>query len=196
MTESILAKGAEATIIKKGKNVVKERVPKTYRIPEIDSELRKTRTKREAKILKKIEEIAPKVLGTDEESKIEIEYIQGDVLKNILDDKVDLALDIGKNTGIMHDKDIIHGDLTTSNMILDKTGKIKFIDFGLSFISDKEEDKAVDLHLFKEAVESKHFRKEKEIWETFLKGYNPKDKKKIIKRLEMVEKRGRNKQKY
>jgi len=194
--ETILAKGAEATIIKKGTSVIKERLVKTYRLEEIDSELRKTRTKKEAKILKKLEGIAPKLIHSDDESKLEIEYVDGDVVKNILDDQIDLAIEIGKNTATMHDQDIIHGDLTTSNMILDKKGKLKFIDFGLSFVSDKEEDKAVDLHLFKEAVESKHFRKEKEIWDNFIKGYNPKDKKRILKRLEIVETRGRNKQKY
>jgi len=193
---TILAKGAEATITKKESSVIKERLQKTYRLPELDSELRKTRTKKEAKILKKLGTIAPKLIYSDEESKLELEYIEGDVVKNILDDQIKLAIEIGKNTTIMHDLDIIHGDLTTSNMILDKKGKLKFIDFGLSFVSDKEEDKAVDLHLFKEAVESKHFRKEKEIWDNFIKGYNPKNKKQILKRLELVETRGRNKQKY
>jgi tRNA A-37 threonylcarbamoyl transferase component Bud32 len=41
-------------------------------------------------------------------------------------------------------------------MIVSPRG-LKIIDFGLSFVSDKVEDKAVDLHLFSEAVESKHF---------------------------------------
>jgi len=194
--ETILAKGAEATITKKGTSVVKERLVKSYRLEEIDSELRKARTKREARILKKLKKIAPELIHSDDESKLEIEYIDGAVVKNILDDQIELAIDIGKNATIMHDLDIIHGDLTTSNMILDKKGKLKFIDFGLSFVSDKEENKAVDLHLFKEAVESKHFRKEKEIWDNFIKGYNPKNKKQILKRLELVETRGRNKQKY
>lgn len=195
--DKILAKGAEATIIQKDtSSVIKKRAPKKYRLPEIDEELIKSRTRRETKILQKLENIAPKVLNTDNQNSLEIEYVEGDVLKNVLDNKTELAEQIGKNTGIMHDKDIIHGDLTTSNMILNREGKIKFIDFGLAFVSDKEEDKAVDLHLFKEAVESKHFRKEKEIWKEFLKGYNPSNKKQILKRLEIVEKRGRNKQKY
>jgi TP53 regulating kinase-like protein len=81
-------------------------------------------------------------------------------------------------------------------MILDKQGKVRFIDFGLSFVSEKIEDKAVDLHLFREALESKHFRHEKEIWKEFVKGYAPKEKTQILKRLELVELRGRNKQKF
>src|SRR4030042_1167648 len=47
---------------------------------------------------------------------------------------------------------IINGDLTTSNMILNPDNKLYFIDFGLSFHSNKIEDKAVDLHLLKQAL--------------------------------------------
>ncbi|MGV8169634.1 MAG: KEOPS complex kinase/ATPase Bud32 [Candidatus Nanoarchaeia archaeon] len=193
--ENIIARGAEAVIIKKEDSVLKNRIKKNYRIKEIDDELRLKRTRSEAKILEKMKNTAPKVLKTDKET-IEMEFIDGDVLKNILDKNVKLAEKIGKEAGKMHDLNIVHGDLTTSNMILDKHGKIRFIDFGLSFVSDKVEDKAVDLHLFREAVESKHYLHEQEIWKEFLKGYAPENRETIIKRLELVEKRGRNKQKY
>ena len=45
----------------------------------------------------------------------------------------------------------------TNDMIYDK--KIYLIDFGLSLYSNKPEDKAVDLHLLKQALESKHYRR-------------------------------------
>lgn len=79
-------------------------------------------------------------------------------------------------------------------MIL-KNGKLYFIDFGLSFFSNKIEDKAVDIHLFKQALESKHYKVYKTAYEFFLKAYNPLDKKKILERLEKVELRGRYKEK-
>lgn len=192
-----IAQGAEAIInLTESNRILKERIPKSYRNKELDADLRKSRTRREAKIIQKLEGLAPKLLKTDNQSEIEMEFIDGDVLKNILDNNVELAKEIGKQTGMLHDKDIVHGDLTTSNMLLDKNKKIRFIDFGLSFVSTKEEDKAVDLHLFKEAVKSKHFRHEDEIWNKFLKGYTPKNKEAILKRLEKVEQRGRNKKKF
>lgn len=198
-----IGRGAEAVISLTKLGILKDRQEKKYRIKEIDSELRKTRTRKEAKVLNKLEGIAPKLIKTDFESKIEMEHIEGSLVKHIIDDKPLLAKEIGKLTGIMHDKNIVHGDLTTSNMILQNsesnkqnTEKIRFIDFGLSFESHKVEDKAVDLHLFIEAVESKHFRAKDEIWKNFIKGYNPKDKEEILKRLHIVETRGKNKQKY
>lgn len=193
--EKIIARGAEAVIIKKEDSVIKKRTPKSYRIKELDDELRQKRTRSEAKIIGKLGGVAPKLIFSDEDS-LQMEFIEGDVVKNILDNNLKLAEKIGTQTGKMHDSNIIHGDLTTSNMILDKKREIRFIDFGLSFVSEKIEDKAVDLHLFKEAVESKHFRHEKEIWNYFLKGYSPSQKEEILKRLEIVEMRGRNKQKY
>jgi Kae1-associated kinase Bud32 len=193
--DNIIARGAEAVIIKKEDSVVKNRIAKSYRIKELDDELRQKRTRSEAKILSKMKNTAPRVIAVGEET-LEMEYIDGDVIKNILDGSIKLAEKIGVETGKMHDMNIVHGDLTTSNMILDKQKKVKFIDFGLSFVSDKVEDKAVDLHLFREALESKHFRHEKEIWNEFLKGYKPKDREQILARLEIVEQRGRNKQKY
>ena len=63
---------------------------------------------------------------------------------------------IGESVARIHQKDIIHGDLTTSNMIF-KNEKVFFIDFGLGYISRKIEDKAVDIHLLKQALEAKHF---------------------------------------
>ncbi len=190
-----LARGAEAVIIQKKDSVEKRRLAKSYRIKEIDDELRIRRTRSEAKMLGKMQGVAPRVISVSEDA-IQMELIDGNVIKHILDDKIMIAEKIGYETGRMHDLNIVHGDLTTSNMLLDKKNNVRFIDFGLSFVSDKVEDKAVDLHLFREAVESKHFRHESEIWNAFQKGYAPKNRDQILKRLELVEMRGRNKQKY
>ncbi|NCC71016.1 Kae1-associated serine/threonine protein kinase [bacterium] len=95
---------------------------------------------------------------------------------------------------MLHNNDIIHGDLTTSNMIFNN-GKLFFIDFGLSIISKKIEDKAVDIHLFRQNFESTHNELFKEGFDIFLKNYykNVENSQEIKNRFEEVEKRGRNK---
>jgi len=74
---------------------------------------------------------------------------------------------------------------------------IFFIDFGLGFISHKFEDKAVDLHLLRQALEAKHFRNWETLFKEILKGYSKsKDSKIVLERMKAVEKRGRYKEKY
>lgn len=189
--------GAEAVIILNSKNnIEKQRIRKDYRIEEIDTPLRRSRTKKEAKIIAKLYSLGlnvPKLIKVTEYD-IEMEKIDGTQLKVILDKHPGYAELIGQNLTIMHDNEIMHGDLTTSNMIL-KDDKLYFIDFGLSFNSTRVEDMAVDIHLFKQALESKHFLVMDEAYNFFLKGYNPKNKNAILKRLEVVESRGRYKEK-
>ena len=95
----------------------------------------------------------------------------------------------------MHNASIIHGDLTTSNIIVHD--KVYFIDFGLGFVSTKIEDKAVDLHIIKKALESKHYLHAEECFHYLLEGYTKenKDVEMILRRLEKVEKRGHYKHK-
>jgi Kae1-associated kinase Bud32 len=195
----VLGSGAEATVYLDNNIVSKERSKKNYRHNDIDLVLRKTRTKKESKILSVLKSygFAPLPIET-EEHVIKMSYVDGVQLKKLLDKDLKLATLIGKNLTIMHDLNLIHGDLTTSNMIIvanAKSQKLFFIDFGLSFNSSKIEDKAVDIHLFKQALESKHFRVFDKAYDYFLNGYNPKDKKEILARLETVEQRGRYKEK-
>ena len=197
--QKLIAQGAEAKIFEKGNEIIKDRFKKSYRIKEIDEKLRGFRTRREAKVLEKLKLInfpAPRLIKSDNKEKITIEKINGELLKNILDLRYNkLSDEIGNNITSLHNNNIIHGDLTTSNMILNK--KIYFIDFGLSFFSEKTEDKAVDLHLLKEGLKAKHNNIWKECYKIIINTYinkaeNGKD---IIKRLEVVEKRGRYKRK-
>ncbi len=193
-----IAQGAEAKLYLTDNKIIKDRFEKDYRIKEIDVRLRKSRTKREAKIINKLAEISfpsPKLIKSDDKEKIIMEFIKGPKVRDILEEKdyKKLSEEIGKKIAILHNNTLIHGDLTTSNMILNK--EIYFIDFGLSFFSHKIEDKAVDLHLLKQALESKHYK----IWEKCFKaaiaGYKKesKDSEEVFKRLETVEKRGRYK---
>ncbi len=188
--------GAEARIYVKGRTLIKKRIKKSYRIKEIDDELRRTRTRREARILQKLNKIVktPKFIGVDD-TEIMMEYIDGQKVSEILNAKnyKRICQEIGNIIGKLHTNNIIHGDLTTSNFIL--KGDVYIIDFGLSFHSTKIEDKAVDLHLLKHALESKHYdifeQAFSEVVKSYLKTF--KDGKDVLKRLEKVELRGRYK---
>ena len=192
----LIGKGAEAEIYLDEDKVIKKRISKSYRIKEIDIPLRKTRTRRESKILKKLpKEIpAPELIEmNDEDMKIEMSYIKGEKVRDVLDDNLKMCKEIGEKVALMHNVGIIHGDLTTSNMIYNKQAYL--IDFGLSYFSEKIEDKAVDLHLLRQALESKHYKVYEKAFKFVLKGYKSKSNNYefIIKRLEKVEARGRNK---
>ncbi len=197
MPEKIIGRGAEAILLLKNNKIIKNRIKKGYRLQFIDDKLRKSRTKREAKILKKISSLipVPAVLSTDNKEKITMQHIKGKKLSEHLDKLKNankICEEIGKSVAILHDKDIIHGDLTTSNMIY-SNNKIYFIDFGLSFHSHRIEDKAVDLHLLRQALEAKHFKHYEKFFNAVLKGYKNKDKNKILIQLKKVESRGRYK---
>ncbi len=196
---TIIAQGAEAIIQQKGEKVIKERVKKGYRIPEIDEKLRKYRTRNEAKIMAKLwgNINVPRILEVSEkEKKIELDFIDGKKLSEHFDalpNKESIAEEIGKQIAKMHDLDVIHGDLTTSNMIL-QNEKVYFIDFGLAFNSKRIEDKAVDLHLLKEALHAKHFLHAEKLYASVLKGYETsKNAHAVNRQLKKVEARGRYK---
>lgn len=202
MNEKIIGKGAEA-IVSKSKNIVtKDRVEKSYRHPELDKKIRRLRTRSEAKILEKAKKITnvPKILSSsDITNKIEMEFIDGKKLADHLEsmDYKKISEKIGKELAKLHDSNIIHGDLTTSNLIL-KDKKVYFIDFGLGFHSSRVEDKAVDIHLVKQALEAKHPTIHQEAFKSLIKGYKKqsKNQKITLKQFDKVEHRGRYKANY
>jgi TP53 regulating kinase-like protein len=210
--EEILMQGAEAKIMFfKEKDIdcqgtlapyiVKDRIKKSYRLKELDEKIRKSRTKKEAKLLEKASQMinAPKPFSTKEIYQIKMPYISGEKISESLDlfslkKQEEICREIGEEIARLHKADIIHGDLTTSNMIL-KDNLIFFIDFGLGYISKKIEDKAVDLHLLKQALEAKHFKNWEVLFNEVLKAYgNYEESKKVLERLRAVEKRGRYKE--
>ena len=205
MNEKILQQGAEAVIILNEKDrVIKRRVKKSYRLPSIDENIRKLRTRSEGKLLEKAGKIVniPRIIKIDEKSKeIVMDFILGQKLSDTLDsfpldEQRDICRQIGEQVALLHDAGIIHGDLTTSNMIL-SGNKVFFIDFGLGFHSHKIEDKAVDLHLLKQALEAKHFQNWHVLISEVLKGYEKsKEHKRVLEQLKKVEARGRYKDKY
>ncbi|WP_456449974.1 Kae1-associated kinase Bud32 [Palaeococcus sp. (in: euryarchaeotes)] len=161
------------------KVIIKDRIPKKYRIKEIDEKLRRERTVREARILYKAKEFGvnvPHIYEVDlKDMRIVMEFIEGERLKELLDrvpmkERLELCKEIGRQLGKIHEAGIVHGDLTTSNMIL-KGGKIYFIDFGLADFDPTLEAQGVDLHLLKRAMESTHYKWFDKGFEAVLQGY-------------------------
>jgi len=199
MKENIIGTGAEAILIHQDGKLLKRRIKKSYRIEVLDEKLRKSRTKKEAKLLEKSSKLipVPKIIKINEKTKeIDMEFLEGLKLSDNLDNlknAEEICKIIGENIAKLHDADIIHGDLTTSNMIYAQD-KVYFIDFGLGFESKKIEDKAVDLHLIKQALEAKHFNNYEKFFAAILEGYRlSKHHLATSSRLKAVEKRGRYK---
>nr|WP_206203599.1 Kae1-associated kinase Bud32 [Thermococcus sp. M36] len=185
------------------KVVIKHRIPKRYRIKEIDTKLRKERTVREARVLHRAKESGvncPYVYEVDlRDMKIVMEFITGDRLKELLErvpmeERLKLCREIGRQVGKLHEAGIIHGDLTTSNMIL-CGGKVYLIDFGLADFDPTLEARGVDLHLLKRAMESTHYTWFERGFEAVLEGYaevrGEEARKEIEAKIEEIESRGR-----
>ena len=142
--------------------------------------------------------MTPQILDVDEKNfKITMEFIEGTRVKEFLSssdvkDSEKICYEIGKDIGKMHTNDIIHGDLTTSNMIL-KNNRVYFIDFGLGSFSKRIENKAVDFNLLYEALRSTHFKILDACWKSVIRGYSeefPKSEE-VIKQIAEIERRGR-----
>ena len=85
------------------------------------------------------------------EKSILMDEIDGVMIKDIIDE--DIAYRLGLEIRKLHSAGIIHGDITSSNVML-KDGKLVFIDFGLGRYSQVVEDKAVDLLVLKKSLQS------------------------------------------
>jgi len=196
---SLVKKGAEANIyVSKWygkKAIVKIRVAKPYRHTSMDAQIRRRRTVNEAHMLSvaKISGVpCPFVYFIDPlRCEIVMEFIAGQNAKEIMN--ADLSLQIGKYAGLLHSKNIVHGDLTTSNFIVGN--KLVLLDFGLSFYSQRIEDKAVDVRLIKEVFSSAHYSNYPSLFENFMTGYldimDEKPTKKILETVSDIERRGR-----
>ena len=164
----IVRRGAEAEIRRGtwlGRDViVKSRVPKSYRLPELDRSLRNARTRNEARLIHEAREAGvptPIIYDIDPvNAEITMELIDGPRVKDELEasspERVEeLLREIGRSIAYLHRRGIVHGDLTTSNMIMSK-GRMWFIDFSLGSRSASVEEMGVDIHLLKEAFQSAH----------------------------------------
>ena len=180
----LIKKGAEASLFldewHDRKVIMKKRMPKSYRLPQLDEQIRMYRTIHEPQLLHRAKEAGvptPAIFMVDtKNSTIIMEYIGGMQVKNALGDftpeeRLVLCRHIGELIGHLHSHGIIHGDLTTSNMILTSYNKVFFVDFGLGEYSEELEIRAVDLHLMKRAFQSTHFRFAEECFKAVMEGY-------------------------
>jgi len=210
----LMKKGAEADLFLEpfsgvlhpageGMVVVKRRVVKRYRIPEIDRQLRESRTVLEARLLsdaKKAGVPTPPVYLVDRKNTtIVMRFIEGKHVKKVLgrlrpERRRRICVEIGRMVGRLHGAGIVHGDLTTSNMIITGEGRIYLVDFGLGSYDRSTEGRGVDLHLLRRALQSVHFRIAERAYRDVLRGYKlemGKAADEVIRRAEEIEKRGR-----
>jgi Kae1-associated kinase Bud32 len=193
-----LAQGAESSIFVINSNILQKiRNPKEYRNSELDLKLRRSRCKKEFKILKKLFESevnVPEPFEIDlKETKFTFEYLHGNELKAVLNKEILLLA--FKEICKLHQFGVVHGDLTTLNMLFVEK-QVYIIDFGLSSITENIEERGVDLNLFFRCIENEH-REFYGMREKLLRIYSEevKDGDKVIKRLNEIELRGRNKTK-
>jgi|Deesub1362B_J571_1020462.scaffolds.fasta_scaffold06927_4 Kae1-associated kinase Bud32 len=203
----LIKKGAEAWLFREKwyefDVIRKWRIPKKYRVKELDKAIRVFRTKHEARLLSETRKKGvptPIVFMVNlMESSIIMEDVKGKVLKEVLDtlplqEKKRICMLIGENIGKMHKAGIVHGDLTTSNIILTNNNQIVFVDFGLASFSKNLEDHAVDLHLMERTLESTHHKMAKKYFNWIIEGYRKIMKdytNKVLQQIKEIRLRGR-----
>lgn len=188
---AVIASGAEALISLEDGNIIKKRIEKHYRLPEIDRNIRQERTRTEARLISEARRcgIPTPIIRDVTDFEIRMEYISGIALKNVITPQ--LSEQTGELIGRLHTCGLIHGDLTTSN-ILFKDGKLYLIDFGLAYIDNALEARGVDIHVLFQTFESTHEDHE-ELIEAFIKGYRRtfRTADEVLERIKEIESRGR-----
>ncbi len=177
-------RGAEAVLVPEeflGKEMLrKDRMRKSYRLPELDKRLRRERTRREARLLHKakLAGVSAPIVYEVTDYTLLITRIRG----RKLSEKPAELREAGRVLAKLHDAGIIHGDFTPYNIIVGREG-LHAIDFGLGFFSRKIEDQAVDLITMLKSLRKK---------DEFLKGYRRcKNYPKVMEKAEEIRKRAR-----
>ncbi len=207
LKEELLALGAESKIVKvrrAGKEfVLKIRPQKPYLIPEIAQFLRSSRISRESKMLTLVRTFGiptPTIYSIDlENCTIMMDFIEGSTLKETAntvknEELIHLCNTFGQLIGQLHQGNVVHGDPTTSNVIVDNDSKLWLIDFGLADFNATVEMKGVDLHLIRRALETTHWDKQNLMLEAIMEGYVGvigADADVIITRMKEIRERGR-----
>ena len=205
---------------------LKYRPPKPWRHPTLDQRLTRHRILSEARILAKCRRDGlrvPAVYAVDEAAGwLMLEWIDGEPVRRSINARLGrrtegieadaelaaLMRKLGAAVGQMHATGIVHGDLTTSNIMLrpwpaqaanghsdegaSLEGDIVIIDLGLASGSVSDEDRAVDLYVLERAFGSTHPRAEclfGEVLDAY--GQSFKQAPIVLKKLEDVRMRGR-----
>ncbi len=179
-----LHRGAEADLflseLPPWKAVVKRRVRKAYRHEGLDTKIRKERTVKESSAIhdaKIAGARTPSILGLDlERCSIIMTFVDGAVARDAIDTMSDsrrltLLEELGRQVGFLHSAGIVHGDLTTSNIILPENGKPFMIDFGMATKSSEPEDRGTDLHLLQRSLIATHALDAASSFKRVAKGY-------------------------
>jgi len=204
----LIKKGAEANLYLAqwhGREaVLKKRVPKKYRPIELDHQIRTYRTIHEPQLMSRAKEAGvptPTIFLIDvQNTTIIMQFIKGKQIKLLLDEigeneRQNVCFKIGELIAKLHENGIIHGDLTTSNMIMNPSGRIFFVDFGLGEKSAELEAKGVDLHLMKRALQSTHYQFAEDCYRSVIRGYGTlvgsREQQGILEKISEIERRGR-----
>lgn len=199
----LIKKGAEAdiylTLWNRNKSILKLREKKDYRNSMLDKKIREHRTIRESNIISDVKLFgvrSPLVYYVDTKMcKIYMQYLEGKLVRDLPNQKIiKVCEEIGKTVGTLHKNGIMHGDLTTSNFLSTKR-RVFVIDFGLAQRTDKIEDHAIDLRLFKEILNSAHANIMEKSWASFLRGYKTiigsSRHNRVLSQVSVIESRGR-----
>jgi TP53 regulating kinase-like protein len=206
--KALMKKGAEASLFLVDwhgrKVVIKVRLPKRYRPAALDEQIRSYRTVHEPQLMNQAKAAGvptPLIYMVNlPDSSIVMEYVEGQQVKQLLNSvskakRHDLCVRIGESIGRLHREGLIHGDLTTSNMILSPEGKVFFVDFGLGEKNTELEAQGVDLHLMKRALQSTHYQFWEECFQAVLCGYmsvlGVELAEKVYEKIREIERRGR-----
>lgn len=184
--------------------ILKQRIGKRYRDPVIDNILVKSRTYKEATALKIAEDLSiptPKLFYSSiKDGVLVMSFVRGTLLRDALitglvseKDKKNIFLVLGNYLARLHNNNITHGDLTTSNIILTDEEEIYLIDFGLANLNSSYEEKSVDIEMFERVLISSHSDEADKLFKFFLDGYlnsvdNPGE---ILRRYNIIKRRGR-----
>jgi len=184
-------RGAEA-IVQLGKtDAIKSRFERRYRDAALDTRLRQERTRSEARLISAARRngVGTPIIRDVDGTTIVMERVYGEVLKAGLSaERLEAA---GEAVGRLHAAGIVHGDLTTSNMIV-RDGRVVVIDFGLAQSSEELEARGVDLHVLLQSL-SAAVPEPDELIAAFVRGYRRAfpGADAVLEREEAIRRRGR-----
>jgi N6-L-threonylcarbamoyladenine synthase/protein kinase Bud32 len=187
-------RGAEAIISFGNGNAEKRRIRKRYRVPALDMRLITERTRAEARLINAARKggVPTPIMSDITADTIVMEQIQGTLLTHDLNEIH--VREAGRMIGKLHTAGIIHGDLTTSNLILrERDGKCVLIDFGLAQVTSEIEPRGVDIHVLFQTLKSTAPDHAEALKAAFKEGYSKtfESAREVIAREYEIELRGR-----
>jgi len=187
-------KGAEAEVTFQEDVAKKRRLPKRYRAAPLDTRLISERTRAESKLISAARRagVPTPVLRDITRDSIYMEYVEGTPLSEALSEEH--LREVGKVIGRLHDAGIMHGDLTTSNIIVrDRDQRCVLIDFGLAQITCELEQRGVDVRVLFQTLESTCPERADSFKKAFVNGYSGAfaGAEDVLRREQEIEQRGR-----